>query len=62
MMGRAIFRYGTSRVTVTFRSLVITHLQRSSLSEVFYSGELLLCVSGTLRPSTEYHYHHTDVL
>ena len=26
-------------------------------SEVFYSGEFLLCVSGTSRPSTEYHHH-----
>jgi len=27
-------------------------------SEVFYSAELLLCVNGTSRPSTEYHHHH----
>jgi len=41
--------------------MFIIHLQRSSLSEVVYSGELLLGVNGTSRPSTEYHHHEHNI-
>ena len=39
-------------------SVCLLSIYRDRLwSEVFYSGELPLCVNGTSRPSTEYHHH-----